>query len=330
MIRNIIRWAAACAALSIFMLATPAAQAACGASQRLPVSAADCLYMYSESENWIKDKHYAMNVCFSLGGVVAKLDLETIGDKTFYLNHHGWKSQGSAKARVNGRYCCRDGGMCNASEKISTSKCQAAWNESRARHFARNVTVVHNNVAPTNLGVTEEVERHGLINSCSVSGEFAVRNAMMTEVTWVRIDDYRGVKNRDALLVGADWKFLPPERLKKMDWYMRDSEFVFKDEDHYGESATPACGNRFCAISDCKHFWNRSDAAKLRHCEWASTADWRMVGDDMQRCQVNAECHNRDSGSSTVSIQSQHWAMERTRRCFNQNGTPRLYQWGSC
>ena len=269
--------------LSILGAMVQTAQAGCGKSDRMKASRAQCLHITEEERTW-DYRFSAINLCSPLGRVVGKVDVEDAGDKTFYLDGAGWESQTSI-GDARGKYCCTDGNsFCNVSDRISTQKCQTAYNASPAADKR-----CRNGTATWVATGGNEGEALRVNFSCGVTAQCIMRDG-----SWQQLTNYKG-HARDG---GA----ITPEKLRKMDFYDGGSVIHGKAVSYPDRRVSPSrynCGNHYCNVGDCRWHWNRSPAVKNSKCvRWEGDAHTRrfiditMDGQDgrSSSCDISVEC----------------------------------------
>ena len=131
---------------AVLMLPPSDAHAACGNSQRIAQSGAECLegHWWTEGSNWFTEEHHykARNRCPDLGKVVAKVDRPNQTDVTwtFEYGDDGWKHGAHAdSAGARNIYCCTDlSDLCDRSDLVNEQGCADRWDESSAASLCAN------------------------------------------------------------------------------------------------------------------------------------------------------------------------------------------------
>ena len=108
-----IQFLAGALVLAALLAVSGVSQASCGSSQRVSHSDTACLEAGWETTKTCfwgichpSSEFWALSRCN--GKVVAKVDIQSRTDKTWYLNYNGHGKTGEADENVRGIYCCRD------------------------------------------------------------------------------------------------------------------------------------------------------------------------------------------------------------------------------
>ena len=141
------KWNATHAVSAVFALVVVAvladqAHASCGSSQRIDHDDANCLDAgWDNSTNWLSHgKVWARNECPDHGTVVAKVDIKSGKDKTWYLHDGSKKSSGTNVLNTRNVYCCSDkSDLCDTSD-INTDSCLDRFRESSANTTCKDMS----------------------------------------------------------------------------------------------------------------------------------------------------------------------------------------------
>ena len=133
----------ALAVLAATALAPGSAYAACGSSNRIASSSANCL-----SAGWDNGTHLwthsyveARNDCSDLGTVVAKVDIRDGRDFTWHLTN-GNIRYGQSDHNFRGVYCCSDlSDLCSKSDVVNNTGCTTQFDSSPASDTCNNVSM---------------------------------------------------------------------------------------------------------------------------------------------------------------------------------------------
>ena len=115
------------------VLAASQVDAACTGGNRISYRSAECLDADWENTGYMFGSSFsARNRCAAYGRVVAKIDLKSANDKTWYLDN-GDKRSGESHAKVRWIHCCRDlGTLCSYSDVVTSDSCRTEYDKSAA------------------------------------------------------------------------------------------------------------------------------------------------------------------------------------------------------
>ena len=185
------KWNAAHAVSAVFALVVVAvladqAHASCGSSQRIDHDDANCLDAgWDNSTNWLSHgKVWARNECPDHGTVVAKVDIKSGKDKTWYLHDGDKKSSGTNVLNTRNVYCCSDlSDLCDTSD-LSEDGCRQNFLASSAGETCQDVSTSINSS-----------------HQCTVSAKCKSEEGFLTPtITTVDFDDVRDLHNCDYIL----------------------------------------------------------------------------------------------------------------------------------
>ena len=133
----------ALAVLAATALAPGSAYAACGSSNRIASSSANCLNASWDNGThlWTHSSASARNVCSDLGTVVAKVDIRGATDWTWHLTNDTTR-QGTSDHNFRGVYCCSDlSDLCSISDIVNATSCTTQFDSSPASDTCNNVSM---------------------------------------------------------------------------------------------------------------------------------------------------------------------------------------------
>ena len=132
------KWNTAHAISAVVALALTAAlagqaHASCGKSNRIQHFNSNCLEgRHDNNGMWKDNTAEARSDCWEYGTVVAKLDLKSWPDKTWYLKNND-KKKWKGSAHINSLQCCTDlSDLCNVSDVVNEDSCVERFAESSA------------------------------------------------------------------------------------------------------------------------------------------------------------------------------------------------------